>query len=190
MRGFGGGANAFGGVSDGVGRGVGRLRDVFDGAAGEARGCGKANGFRGAFRIVGVTIFQIGADGQIGGRGDGGGVSEHGVAAHGAVGLGDGESVSGAGGGQRFEAENFENAGRADVPGVGDEEGAVALVQRAEGGGFFWLRAHEGRHCTPGNGEKEFEGELGIWVEANAKGYDLRSKAAQEVGACAPTFMS
>ena len=87
-------------------------------------------------------FFEIGADGEIGGVDDGLDVAEHGVAADGAIGQARGEGVAGGGGGEGFEAEAGEEAGGACVPWVGDEEGAVALVQCAESVGLVCLGGH------------------------------------------------
>jgi hypothetical protein len=52
------------------------------------------------------------------------------------------EGEAGAGGRQRLEAERGEEFGRADIPGVGDDEGLRALVQLAEAGGFSYRHFH------------------------------------------------
>ena len=66
-----------------------------------------------------------------------------GLAANGAVLKTGRERISGRGGGQRLKAHAGQQTGGANVPGVGDDEGSIPLVQRAEACAFFCLRGHD-----------------------------------------------
>jgi hypothetical protein len=66
-------------------------------------------------------------------------VFQHGVTAHLPVSLAGREGITGAGGGERFKAEVGKQPRCANVPGVGDDEGAFALVEDAKDAGFFRL---------------------------------------------------
>ena len=97
---------------------------------------------RGVLGRIAVAVFEIAADGQIDSGGDASDVLQHGVAAYPVVRFAGRKSIAGAGGGQRFKAEVREQARCANVPGVGDDECAFALVERAKDAGFFGLREH------------------------------------------------
>jgi len=110
--------------------------------------------------VVAVAIFEIGADGQVGGGGKTRGVLEHGFGADRAIRPAEGECKPGAGGGERLEAELLQQARRAGVPRIGNEEGAIALVQRAKGDSPLGLRGgHEEAHCTVGAAAVQFGGD-------------------------------
>ena len=74
---------------------------------------------------------------------------EHGVAADTVVWLAGGKGITGTGGGQGLKTEMGEQARGARVPGIGDDECCIALVERAKDAGFFGLRGHDASlHCT------------------------------------------
>jgi hypothetical protein len=54
--------------------------------------------------------------------------------------LPDGEGIAHASGGQGFKAQMGQQAGGSDVPGIGNDKSAVALVEGAKGASFFSLR--------------------------------------------------
>ena len=161
--GFGRGLNALCGEADFVNGVFGAAGIVFDGATDEAGGGGEADGFGAFLRGVAEAVFEIGADGQINRGCDGGDVLHHGVTTDAVIGFAGGKGEAGGGSGERFKAEVGEEAGGAGVPGVGDDEGSVALVEGAEGASFVGLSRHG--VCTDG------------------AGLEARTTAGQETGA-------
>ena len=74
-------------------------------------------------RDVAESIFEVGTDREIGGCGNGGAVREGFFALYFAIAATEGEGKAGAGGGESFETEAGEHAGRTRVPGIRDDEG-------------------------------------------------------------------
>ena len=123
-RGFDGGGDAFDGVLVIVNRAVLIASGVFDGAADNSCGAGEANRLRDEARDVTEGIFEIGADRKIGGCGDRGAMREGFFAFYFAIAATEGEGETGACGGESFETETGEHAGRTCVPRIRDDEGA------------------------------------------------------------------
>jgi hypothetical protein len=93
-------------------------------------------------RIVSEAVLQIRAYRQIGSCRDRPHVSHHLFAAHRVVPLSERERIPRARRRQGFEAEVSKKPRRANVPGVWDDEGVVAVVKGAERCCFFCLGLH------------------------------------------------
>src|SRR5262249_14352006 len=114
-------------------------REVLDRRSDEASGCGVAIGFGHVIRGGAEAAFEIHRDRKIGRVNDGAGVREHLVAGDPAVARAVCAGSRVAGGGDRRKAEARQNARRSRVPGVGDDERARPLMERAERIGFVEL---------------------------------------------------
>src|ERR1035438_8384311 len=99
-------------------------------------------------RIVSKAILKIGADRQAGGGRDHGHVLERLATVHRVVRLPGGESIAGAGGGQRFKAQVRQQPGRTGIPRIGNDERTRTRMERAKGPSLFSLRQH-GDHAGP-----------------------------------------
>src|SRR5262245_12015223 len=105
---------------------------VLDRAADEPGFACEPDGFgRGAGRVA-EAFLEVGRDREIGGDYDGARVGKSLVAGHGAVAPTERSGAGTARGRERREAERREDASRARVPGVGDEEGPRTLVEASE----------------------------------------------------------
>jgi hypothetical protein len=78
------------------------------------------------------TVLQIGIHRQLGRRGNIATIGNHLAAHHDTVGAAEHVGEPEAGGGERFEAERRQQFRGTGIPGVGNDESARALVQRAE----------------------------------------------------------
>src|ERR1700730_8419868 len=63
----------------------------------------------------------------------------------------DGEGVAHAGSGQRLESQVRKQARSPGVPGIGNDESAIALMERAKDPSFFILRQHVWPHDAGGS---------------------------------------
>lgn len=125
-----------------VDRCAGARRAILDRAADNPRGGGQPDGFRYRGRIVSEAVLEIGAHRQVDCRCDVRQMPKHPVAAHREVALPDGKRVARARGGQRLEAQVRQQPGRSDVPGIGDDERVVQLVECPEGAPLLGLSLH------------------------------------------------
>ena len=112
---------------------------VFDGAAGEPGGGRHPDGVGDGLRIISKSVLEVGAHRKIGGPRQRGGMGHHLIARHAVVPSADGECVADAGGRQRLEAHARQEARRADIPWVRNDEGSIALVKRAKRDGLVGL---------------------------------------------------
>ena len=114
---------------DGLGEIVDRVARVagmvLDRAAGQPGRLGGEDGLGGTFRAVALALLQIGRDRQIGRRDDVAAMVDHLLEADTAIGQAAREGIAGAGRGERLEADRGEQLGGADVPGIGNDEGAA-----------------------------------------------------------------
>ena len=115
-----------------VDRVVGIAGMILDRAAGEPGGLGGEDRLGGAFGAVALALLEIGRDRQVGRRRHFAAVMDHRLEADRAVGQAAREGKAGAGGGERLEAQRGQQLGGADIPRVGDDEGAARLMQRAK----------------------------------------------------------
>lgn len=102
---------------------------VFDRATGEAGGVRREDRLACTLRAVALAFLQIRRDRQLRRPGDFATMMDHFLEADAAVGQPAREGEAGAGGGQSPEAEGGEKLGGADVPWVGNDEGARRLVK-------------------------------------------------------------
>lgn len=88
-----------------------------------------------------VPVLEVAGHRQVGGVDNRAGVREGLGTAHGAMAVRppEGERQAGAGGGERFEAEARQDARRASVPRVGDDESTGPAVQGLEVRGILRL---------------------------------------------------
>src|SRR3546814_6614519 len=85
-----------------------------------------------ALRRIAEAFLQVGRDGKLRGLDDCAAVREHIVTRNAAVGRAERVGESRAGGRQGLEAERREQARRADIPGIGNDEGAGRVVKSAK----------------------------------------------------------
>jgi hypothetical protein len=109
--------------------------------------------------LVRKTILEISVDREIGRFGDRAAIGDHLGPAHCAVGAAEHVGEPEAGGGERLEAQRRQQLRGAGIPGIGDDEGAGPLVQRAERRRFLRLGAHVG---SPSVSEIRTSGSLGL----------------------------
>ena len=103
-------------------------------------GCARNRLCRGV-RIVRAAILQVRIDRPVGRPGNSPAILDDGIEADGGAAESVGEPE--ARGRERLESHRGEQFGGAAVPGIGDDEGAGADMQRAKRFGFFHLAAHQ-----------------------------------------------
>ena len=138
-------ADAVGGEADVVDLLARAIDGILDRAARDAGRGRETDRLRDGLRVVAEAVLEVGIHGKVRRRDDLGDVREHPVAADAVVLHTGGERIARARRRERLESDLREHAGRADVPGIGNDESLRTRVQRAEGFGFLDLRFHEVR---------------------------------------------
>ncbi|CDX26362.1 hypothetical protein MPLB_780026 [Mesorhizobium sp. ORS 3324] len=129
-RRFGGRCDAFDRMREIIDRIVGVAGMVLDRAAGKAGGLGCEDGFGGLLGAVALAAFEICRDRKIGRCRHLAAMVDHRLERHGTVWQAAREGKAGAGRGQRLEAEGGQKLGRADIPGIGHDEGGGMQIAK------------------------------------------------------------
>src|SRR4029077_9072994 len=115
---------------------------IFDGSA-DNSGCRrKPEGFRDDFRRVAKAVLQIGAHRQVRSCRDGRHVLHHPGTLDRVVTLPGGKGIPHAGRCQRLKTQLRQQTRGTDVPGIGNDESAVTLMECPEGSSLFSLCRH------------------------------------------------
>ncbi len=134
--GFHGGVDALQGKKRVVDRRFGASGVIFDRASRQPHGGGGADGFGNRLGAVAEAVFEIGRDGQRRCPDDESAMGQHVRPGGTAIAHAAREGHAGAGGGERRKARAGEDAGRADVPWIRQNECARPFMQGPETGGL------------------------------------------------------
>ena len=131
------GADACIGVIEIVKRLAQVARRILNGATHQSCLGGEPDGFSPRAGTIAKAALQIRRDWQVRGRHDEPRVSQRLVPCHPTIAPPQGSSTRAARSGQRWKSQPRQHSRRAAVPGVGDEESILRLVQRTKGTGFI-----------------------------------------------------
>jgi hypothetical protein len=122
---------------------------ILDRAADNTHFSNIAQNRSGFLRVVGVAVFQVGIDRQVGRLGDDTAILQKLGARHRALGIDPTKGVRHAEAGrcQRLEAERCQQFGGAGIPRIGQDQNSGPRMQFPEQAALLGLRAHFISHC-------------------------------------------